>query len=365
MSFRRVFLKRFAWCALSLTVFPLPVTEVLSQTPAPGAIAHKVGVVKSISGSNVVLTTDSGPDITVVVEKTTPMKRLPPGETDLKNATAMELNDLQVGDRVLARGPASSEGQPFVASAVVVMTREQIAKKRQSERDDWDNRGVAGVVGSSDAMAKTIVISVAPGTTITIKASDNTKFLRYAPTSVKYADAKAGQFAQIKPGDQLRARGNRDATSGQVLAEDVISGSFRNVAGTLLDVAPTGNEIHVMDLLTKEPVTIRFDSGSQLRRLPPFLAEGLAQITKSSAAGTIVAKHGYPDLQRIIVHAPPLKPSDLQKGEAIMVVATPDESTAVTAITLLCGVEPILTASPSGAATLLSSWSFSGGASDQ
>jgi hypothetical protein len=53
--------------------------------------------------------------------------------------------------------------------------------------------------------------------------------------------------------------------------------------------------------------------------------------------------------------------SDLQKGDAIMVVATEGNATsAPTAITLISGIEPILTAVPSGAAaaTILSPWNL-------
>jgi hypothetical protein len=58
--------------------------------------------------------------------------------------------------------------------------------------------------------------------------------------------------------------------------------------------------------------------------------------------------------------------SDLQKGDAVMIVATANnlgDSTGgaggVVAITLLSGVEPILQASPSGQ-SILTPWSMSG-----
>jgi hypothetical protein len=55
--------------------------------------------------------------------------------------------------------------------------------------------------------------------------------------------------------------------------------------------------------------------------------------------------------------------TDLQKGDAVMIVATSDNGTgapdSVVAITLLSGVEPILQASPSGQ-SILTPWSMSG-----
>ena len=53
--------------------------------------------------------------------------------------------------------------------------------------------------------------------------------------------------------------------------------------------------------------------------------------------------------------------ADLHKGDAVMIVATEGSGTSSpTAITLLSGVEPILTVSPNSgrAATLLSPWNL-------
>ena len=48
------------------------------------------------------------------------------------------------------------------------------------------------------------------------------------------------------------------------------------------------------------------------------------------------------DLQQIISRMPAATISDLQKGDAVMLVGTEATSSEVTAITLLAGVEPIL-----------------------
>ena len=54
--------------------------------------------------------------------------------------------------------------------------------------------------------------------------------------------------------------------------------------------------------------------------------------------------------------------ADLQKGDAVMIVSTEGTAPeAVTAITLLSGVEPILTAPPASQASLLSGWGLGEG----
>jgi hypothetical protein len=65
----------------------------------------------------------------------------------------------------------------------------------------------------------------------------------------------------------------------------------------------------------------------------------------------------------MIARMPASTLSDLQKGDAVMVVGTEGGSDGVsTAITLLGGVEPILEASPkNSASTILSPWSLSAG----
>jgi hypothetical protein len=67
-------------------------------------------------------------------------------------------------------------------------------------------------------------------------------------------------------------------------------------------------------------------------------------------------------LQQAISRMPPASLADLQKGDAVMIVATQGTQEAKsTVITLLGGVEPILEVSPKGgASTILSPWSLSG-----
>jgi hypothetical protein len=76
---------------------------------------------------------------------------------------------------------------------------------------------------------------------------------------------------------------------------------------------------------------------------------------------------GAMDLQQMINRMPASTIADLQKGDAVMLVGTETiGSNAVTAITLLAGVEPILQGSPNGgASSILSPWSLSGAPSGE
>lgn len=349
-----------------------------SQQPAaPENVVNKIGTVKAINGQAVTLKVDAGPEINVQIQDSTRLAQLPPGQTDLKGAVPIQLQDIKAGDRMLVRGKPGEDGQSLAASRVIVMKQTDLAQKQQHDREDWQKRGVGGIVTAIDASSATVTISVTPTYSIAVKTSPQTQFLRYAQNSVKFSDAARGTFGQIKNGDQLRARGDRSEDGKQVTAEEIVSGTFRNIAGTVMAVDPANKTIQVMDLITKKPVQVQVTADSQLRKLTPQMAQGLAMLLKGRPEGASPAPAppgppagrpgGPPDLQRMLGRVPTVQLGELQKGDALMVVSTQGEGASpVSAITLLAGVEPVLTASSSasGAATLLSGWNMSASMGD-
>src|SRR5262249_45852902 len=108
---------------------------------------------------------------------------------------------------------------------------------------------------------------------------------RYAASSIKFDDAKPAPIGEIKPGDQLRARGQRNADGSEITADEIVSGTFRNIAGILVSSDNAAGTITVTDLATKQPVTLRITSDSQLRKLQPFIAQAIAARLKGTPAG--------------------------------------------------------------------------------
>jgi hypothetical protein len=362
--------------------------------PGTAALVSKIGSVKSISGATLVLKPDSGADVTVTVQDATRVLRLAPGQTNLKSATPMKLAEVQVGDRMLVRGAAGSAPDSMVATTLVIMKQSDVAQKQQQELQDWQKRGVGGIVAAVDPASGSVTVAVTPVLSYVVKTSKDTSFLRYATDSIKFADAQKGSFDQIKNGDQLRARGNRSADGKEIAAEEVISGSFRNIAGTVTSIDAANNSVTVKDILAKKTVVVKVSGDSQMRKLPAPMAQRIATFLKgtpggasgqppvgaatgSSAAsggGNAVGPGGAgagpgagraggpPDFQQMVSRLPAVTLADLQKDEAVMIVSTAGNgSSECTAITLLSGVEPILTASPNGmsAAALLSGWNLS------
>jgi hypothetical protein len=369
-----------------------------AQTPSPTYKA--MGAVVSVEPTGFTLQTDSGTRLTVLLPNNAILLRVPPNQKDLKGATKINAGDISVGDRILVRGHISDDQKTLLATAAIVMSKVDIARKQEAERADWQRRGVGGLVSSVDPVTSAVTISTAAfGTAkkVVIHVSKATVLRRYAPDSVKFDDATSGTFDQIQPGDQLRARGTRSQDGSDFAAEEIVSGSFRNIAGTVSSIDPSQNTLSVMDLKTKKPVLVKFTPDSQLRKLDPMMAQGIAMRLKGGEAGGPPSTAGggggafagrppaggppsgggpggppggpggprpggAPDFQRILNRMPQATLADLKKGDAVMIVATQGTASGgVTAITLLSGVEPILTASPSvSQAMFMAGWNLGG-----
>src|SRR5271165_460250 len=359
------------------------------QAPASSAQAKAVGEIKSISGSTLTLTPDDGKSMSISLSENVRVVRIAPGATDLKNATPITTQDLQVGDRVLVQGKASEDGKSMTALRVVVMKQSDVSAKQQQEREDWQKRGIGGLVSAVDPVAGTVTISVTTlsgSKKVLIQTSKKTIVRRYAPNSVKFDDAKPSKVADIHPGDQLRARGTKNADGTEFTAEEIVRGSFRNIAGTVTSANAADNSLTVMDLLSKKAVVVKVTPDSQLRKLTQMMAQRIAMRLKGQtpegqapAGGTSQGAQGQGppgaggapgggagrggaggDLGQMLLRLPAVTVADFQKGDAVILVSTEGSDSGVTAITMVGGVEPILTAG-SGSQMILSPWSLSGG----
>jgi hypothetical protein len=355
--------------ASAATAYTIP-----AMAQAPSA-ARLIGTITSVSGDTITLKSDTGTVSTITASDSTRILRAEPGQRDLSSATAIHVQDLAIGDRVLVRATPGSSANAYIAQSIIAMKKSDIAQKQQQEREAWQQHGVGGIVKTVDATTGTVVVA-SGSRTITIHTTPKTIVRRYAQDSVKFDDAKVSTLDQIRPGDQLRARGDRSQDGNEVTADEIVAGTFRNIAATVVSVNAGAQAVTVTDLATKKPVTIHFTSDSQLHRLEPQVAQMIALRLKGGArqgtapeqtAGHPMAMNGQPqqhsgDLQQVIQRAPAIQITDLHKGDAVMIVATEGSPESATAITLLAGVEPMLQASTKESQSLFSSsWSLGGG----
>jgi hypothetical protein len=372
---------------------PLRPPQGSAEPAGAGSVARRIGSINAIAGGNIRLAPDSGPQVSVTVDPSTQILRIAPGEKNLRNATRLQFEDLQVGDRILVAGKPGSDSNSIAASSVVVMKRSDVEARQQHDREDWQKRGLGGLVFAVEPASGTITISV-PGftgnQTVIVHTSKDTVIRRYAPDSVKFDDAKLSTLEAIKPGDQLRARGNRSDDGSELTAGEVVAGRFRNIVGTINSVDPSTGTLSVQDLLTHKPLQVKVAAESQLRKLPAPAAQRIAMRLKgtpgtpgtennagsaSSAPGTSDREGGMegrsrsggaPDFQQMLGRMPAASLADLQKGDAVMIVSTEGAaSSGGTVITLLSGVEPILQAAPGASpSSMLTPWSLSAPAGD-
>lgn len=356
------------------------------------AADHFVGTVTAISGDTLTVKTDAGAVRQVEVPASAVLKRIEPGQHDLSAAVAIALTDLEPGDRVLVRLSADSTGAVAQAAQVITIKGADMAAKQQQEREAWQLHGVGGLVKSVDPATGTIELTTGSGAamkTIAVHVTKTTILKRYAPASVRFDLAQPAPIDAIHAGDQLRARGEKNADGTELTADEIVSGSFRNISGLIVSVDATQNAITVKDLLTKKDVKVTVPADAQMHALPEMMARQLATRLKGQtpAGGPGQANHQGPggqagmraggngpwrggphtsggsEMQQMLSHAPATTFADLKKGEAVMLVSTAGAKD-VTAITLLTGVEPLLEA-PEASSSLLSNWSMgSGGAGE-
>lgn len=367
------------------------------ESPAPASTARQIGTIKTIEGPTLTLTTDAGQQVTVIMAPNARVLQLAPASTDLKTAQPGTLSEVAVGDRVLVTGSAGETAGSLGGTRLILMKAGAIAEKREVDQADWQKRGSGGLVSAVDATSGAIAVTAGSRKT-QILTSPATRFRRYAVDSVKFEDTKPGALAQIRVGDQLRVRGAPSDDGTSIQADEVVSGTFENLSGTLISVDAAGGKVSLKDLTTKKVMTILVTSNSSVRKLPPEAAARFASRERSAsprsgppagggasgaparparpaapaggedAAGT----EGRPgvrsagaDLSQAVARLPEEKLTDLRTGDAVMVVASPVTlgSETVTAVTLLAGVESILAAAPSGSAGMtLAPWSVGSGA---
>jgi hypothetical protein len=346
----------------------------LAQTADPDIAAkHAIGEIKSIdvAAQQLTIKTDAGSMVTVTLSDKTTYKKLAPGEKTLTNATDVTIADLGEGDRVMARGTVSADQKSVPAVQIIVMTKGDLAKKQEAERLEWRRRGILGVITGLKPDTHEITISnrtMAGTQSVVIPVSDKTEMRRYAPDSIRFADAKPSNFGELKVGDQLRALGDRPAEDPlRFNPQKVVTGSFRTVGGVVSAVDPATGEIQIKELEKKTPLTIVIKNDAVLRRFPSEMgAMGGFRPGGGQGGGAPAAGGGAPPQQRpqgaggpgaggpggprpgfnineMLERLPTISIADVKVGDTIIVSSTQGvDPTRLTAISLVAGADTLL-----------------------
>jgi hypothetical protein len=335
---------------------------VIAQT-ATKSVLGTVSAVRTTAGE-IEVKPESGDAVVVKVTSATTAKKVAPGQTDLSKAETITVADIGAGDRVLVTiAPAVAGSDATVALRVVVMPASDLAKRDAADRLDWQRRGVAGVVTAVAGNEVSVELrNLGAATKYTVTVDPKTSFKRYAPDSVRFADAKSSSLAELSPGDQIRARGQKSPDGMKVDAEEVVFGTFLSKAGTITSLNAASREITLKDLANNRPLVVKFTADSQVKRMPDLAAmqgmlgrggpsaaggRGAASTPPSPAAapgrGSAGGPTRGPDIGQILDALPRIPFEELKQGEIVVVSAIrgakPDQ---ITAITFLANAETLV-----------------------
>jgi hypothetical protein len=365
----------------------------------PPQAARAMGAVTQIQAGHLTLRADNGTEIQVQLSDDVAVLRVPPGARDLKTATKITVGDIGMGDRVLVIGRPGEAPSSLLATRVMVMTKSDLVSAHAAEAQDWQRRGISGVVKAVDPAKKEITIAVpntppTPGNPthpVTLTLTADSKLLRYAPDSVNFSDAKPSTLEAINVGDQVRGLGTKSEDGARFATEKLVSGSFRNIGAIVISVDVKAGEVTVKELGTGKPLVVHATADSKIHQLPPQMAEMIARLNSGAGpaggAGAGAAppptpgapngptgpgggvgaggarRGGMGNFNQMLEHMPTLALTELKPGEPVIVVSTQGaKQSEVTAITILTGVEPILAARPKGSGDMdLGGWNLSMG----
>jgi hypothetical protein len=369
----------------------LSAAAILPNAARAQTSSHVPGTVTAIDakGNQVTIKTEKGDSLTFTATDHTQILHAQAGVADPKQWAKMTVGEIANGDEVVAYYRGAVDAKPLLATSLVVRTKADLGTLEKNQLDDWKKRGTTGTVSAVDPAAHTVTLKVGQRT-VTVQAGEKTQFHRYSLDSAKPADAKVSTLAEVKVGDQANVLGNKSEDGNTVTAEVVYAGTFRQIAATIVSIDAAKGEMEVRDLADKNkkaaPLFIRITPDTKMTKLPEQMATMLARRYQGGRAGAAggpgggaagdVAGRGMGmgrgmgapgggrggDVGQMLDRLPAIPLTELKPKDAIMVSTTMgSDPTKVTAIMLLAGVEPVLTAAPTATRDIMSGWNLGGG----
>ncbi|CAN5586340.1 hypothetical protein BH24ACI3_BH24ACI3_08440 [soil metagenome] len=362
---------------ISVLIFiAISASVVLAQDPAAIKPSVVTGDVVTATATAIELKTATG-QITVELTEKTEFKRVPPENPKLSAAIAAQVSDIDTGDKLLVTGLFSNDRKRIPARAVYIMSKSDIARRHQEESQRWATRGISGKVASVDVDTKQISVEVRGlmgTTTVVINQKEDAIIKQYAPNSINFSEAIPATLANIEPWNMIRALGDRSPDGLSFAAEEIVTGAFQTIAGTVKSVNAETGEVVVTNLQTDADVTVIVGKASVLKRFPPEMAMRMAGGAAGQGgarpagaqgqggqrpAGT-VAGQGTPQgrggmgggmngarggIDDMFERFPAITASELTVGDMIAVSSSKNGTNErITAIKLLAGVEPFIRA---------------------
>ena len=380
-----------------------PMDHVLGAVTAVDPAAHTITVVEDKTNTS----------FTIQLADAKSFLKVEPGAKDLTGAQRITPADLQVGDRVDARGKKGDPPTTLVARGLVLMSARDLQKAHQEQAAAWQKATAGTVSGLDPASGKITVSARTPEgpKPIVVETLKTTEFSRYSPDSPK--TPAPSQLASIQVGDQLRVIGDKSDNGATIKAQRIYTGAFRTLSATVTSIAPDGKSLIIKDLATKKPIMVSLNDDSTVHKLPANMAIMLARrfnpsyrppdgaaasggAAPSGAGGDAANPNrqrpaggggdfhgggqgagangpgggpGGPgggggmrsgDISQMLDRLPKVALTDLKPGDALVVsgVALGADNSKLLATNLIAGVEPILQSAPQRQSNMASDWGF-------
>lgn len=356
---------------------------VYGQTTQPVKPSVKTGEVVSVDQAKIVIRLDDATEFNVMLTDKTEFKRVAADKPSLATATAAVLADISIGDKLMTTGILSEDGKSFPARSVYLMTKTDIAKKQEKEKQEWRVRGIAGKVTAVNQQANQLTVEVRGligSTNVVVTPKTDATFKRYAPDSIKYEEAKDSSLNEIRAGDMIRALGDKSIDGTALAAEQIVTGAFQTVAGTVKSVDVEKGEVLISDLVTKKDVVVLLGGAAVVKKFPQEQAEQMARMQMMGMGGGPggarpvgggnppagqPAQQGAPGGRQMIGGARPggagggvddmldrfpnITAADLKAGDMVALSSTKNgDNSRIKAIKFLAGVEPFLRLASAG-----------------
>lgn len=338
------------------------------STPVKPSLA--TGDVVSVDAAKIVLQTKDGV-LNVLLSDKTEYKRVSPENPSLKTATPAAFGDIGVGDKLVVSGIMSDDKRSLPARSVYLMRKTDLTEKDTKEKERWA-AGISGRVTSVDQTTGQIKVEVRnllSSTTVVVTAKPDARFRRYANNSIKFSDAKVSSIGEIEVGDGLRARGDRSTDGASFMADEIISGGFRTIAGDVKSVDVARNEVVITEEQSKKDTTLELGAVVLMKKFPAEIAQRMAAFQGGGQGGPGMRPGGTPpaggagtgngnrptggatngaggprgSIDDMLERFPNITAADLKVGEKIAVVVSKSGAgDRMTAFKLLAGIEPFV-----------------------
>jgi hypothetical protein len=313
-----------AWTATRETAQASPPKTVPAAKTVLGTVTDF-----HVNSLEMALKSDDGRTVWVKFDADTEVELAAPGENDLSHAQPARVADIARDDRVMV---SFVPGMPE-ARRIVVVAATAIARRNAAERLDWEKRGMTGIVAARDGDQITLETRTPQGAQRTaVVVTSKTAIRRYAPDSVKFAEAEPASLAQIAVGDQIRVRGDKSDDGGRLTADSVVFGTFLTTLGTVSGVDREKGELKIVDLTSKKAIVVRLTADTRLKKMPDM---------HEMPAGH--GEHQPANMAQMLQQLPAGAIDDLKAGTSVVVTSTrgarPDR---VTGIMVIANVDAFL-----------------------